>query len=120
MQAVYFPEELNARAPHAIGQFAEIPSTKWLTLVDIVEAIRRGEAITIRPASDSELRRAEAYIAMFEIGAALAEKMHSLLDQETPEAAAAKVAEMSRLLGSSKIEFAGILDIAKADNAIDQ
>jgi hypothetical protein len=113
MKVVFFPEELNARAPHAVGILAEEPSAKWLTLVDVIEAMRRGETIAMRPATQSEIKRAEAYIAMFEIGAMLAEKMHTLLDQEPLETATAKVAAMGQLLGSGGIDFPGILDIAK-------
>lgn len=100
MQVVYFSAELNARAPEAIGCFCTAPGAQWLTLLDIIAAVHRRETILIRPASDGEMRRAEAYVALYEVGTMLAEKMGTLLDQDEPEVMMGKVTTMREAIES--------------------
>ncbi|WUR14718.1 hypothetical protein E7V67_006305 [[Empedobacter] haloabium] len=115
MRAVFFPEELNDRAPNVIGHFCADPGHEWLTLLDIVDAIRRGEEVTIRPATDSELKRADAYISLYEIGTMLGEKLVTLLDREDPGVADAKLAAFAEMVTTSDINssMSPLLDVAE-------
>lgn len=113
MQFVYFPEELNARAPETVGCLCAAPSGEWVSLLDIVAAIQRRETVSIRPASEGEMRRAEAYVALYEIGMMLAEKMEVLLDQETADVATQKTTAIRDAIESIDVELPAILDCAK-------
>jgi hypothetical protein len=94
MQVVYFPEDLSARAPEVMGCLCATPGNEWVTLLDVVAAIQRREVVTVRPASESEMKRAEAYVALYEIGAMIGEKMNTLLDQAEPNVAVGVITEM--------------------------
>lgn len=110
MQVVYFSEELSARAPETVGCLCAAPSGEWVTLLDIVSAIRRRETVSIRPASEREMQRAEGYVALYEIGMLLAEKMESLLDQEASDIAARTTTAIMDAIGSIDVELPAILD----------
>lgn len=92
MQAVYFGQELNKRAPDIVGCLYLDPAAKWVTLFDLVAAMDRGETITIRPASQSEMKRAECLVALYEISWQLGAKIGELLDGKPKEALAAVTA----------------------------
>jgi len=94
MKVVYFSEELAERAPAVMGCMCAAPSGAWVTMADVIGAVRRREEVVIRPASESEMRRAEAFVALFQIGEMLSEKLVTLLDQESPAVAAAKITEL--------------------------
>jgi len=59
MKVVYFDREITDQAPSLIGSFCVDPGARWISLVDIVAAIDRGEPVEIRPASEGERQRAE-------------------------------------------------------------
>lgn len=83
MHAVYFPEALADSLPSgALSYFYTAPDNLSASIVDIVQAIRRGEVVTIRPATASELKRMESFIALYGIGQQLGEKLGTLLDQD--------------------------------------
>jgi hypothetical protein len=88
MNVVYFPEQLNARAPALMGCLCAVPENRWLNLGDVAHALRNGEAVNIRQASPTELKRAEGLTALYEVGMIVGEKVKALLDQDpaaTPE-----------------------------------
>jgi predicted transcriptional regulator len=98
MQAVYFGTDLTQRAPSVIGgPFCIETSQEWIGLAHIAAAIERGEVVHIRPATKSEMKRAEAAAALFEIGLQIAEKVGDLLDHKGPEV----VEEARRKLGEA-------------------
>jgi hypothetical protein len=92
MQAVYFGLELNKRAPELIGCLCTEPDIKWINLLDVCAAMAAGETVTIRPASDAEMKRAEGAVALYEIGQQLGAKIGELLDGKPKEALAAMTA----------------------------
>lgn len=81
MQVVFFPENLCARAPDILSCLYSWPDNQKTSIPEVIEAIRRNELIMIRPASESELKRAEAMIALFDIGVMIGQKVQVLLDQ---------------------------------------
>lgn len=89
MQVVYFGQELNRRAPEVIGCMCLEPDVKWVSLLDVVAAMERREPVTIRPASDAEMKRAESVVALYEIGQQLGAKISEILDDKPNEAIAA-------------------------------
>jgi hypothetical protein len=91
MHVVYFSQELQLRAPAALGCLYHEATHTWVTLLDLENAIKRREEVTVRPATATELKRAEAVAAMFNIGLALREKIGALLDQDAPEVARGKL-----------------------------
>ncbi len=110
MQVVYFGQDLNARAPDSVGCLCEAPEAKWVTIFDVIAAIEAGENVAVRPASESEMRRAEAHVALYEIGWLLGQQMQTLLDQETDESVASKMAALHSGLESIDIQIPSILD----------
>jgi hypothetical protein len=89
MQVVYFGQELHRRAPEVIGCLCLEPDVQWVSLLEVVAAMESGETVTIRPASDSEMKRAESLVQLCEIGEQLGAKIGQLLDGKPKEALAA-------------------------------
>lgn len=85
VELVYFGEELCQRAPGIVGSLYHGSSKQWVSALEAVEAVKAKFPIVIRPATESEMRRAEALVAMHDIGRQIGEKLNQLLDQETPE-----------------------------------
>lgn len=110
MNFVYFSEELEARAPGFFSSLCEEPSGEWSSLHDVVAAITRREPVSIRPATESEMNRAEAFVALFEIGLMLGEKLETLLDQNAPEVVRGKITEFRDALESCDASPRQILD----------
>lgn len=92
MNVVYFGQEFHQRAPDAIGCLCVEPSTEWVSLLDICAAMARGEVVTIRPASEGEMKRAEMLVSIHEIGMQMGMKITELLDGKPKEAMAAATA----------------------------
>ena len=105
MNVVHFSKELSVRAPYALSILYEEPSGLPVTLEAVLEAIGRREHVTVRPASESEMRRAEAYVVLAEIGNKIAEKMAALLDQDEPKVVTAKITSMRDALESVDLPF---------------
>jgi len=112
MQVVYFPEELHQAAPAIIGHFCVEPTGDWLTLIDVVQVFQAGHTVTIRHATDNELKRAEAFVALYQVGQQLAAKMNAVLDFHPPEKAAEAKAAFEDAL-SVDGHLPGILDTAE-------
>lgn len=100
MQIVYFPEELHARAPSAVGVLYFAPTDEWGTLFNVIDVVRAGETVIIRPASEQEVGRAEKRVVLHEISMQLGAHIGSLLDHEPPEVAAAHCANLSEVIQS--------------------
>ncbi len=73
MKAVYFDRTLTDLAPGVIGAFCIDPGAKWVTLVDIMAALDRGEPVEIRPASETERERAQGLAVISGIALQLTE-----------------------------------------------
>ncbi|WP_139236724.1 hypothetical protein [Rugamonas rubra] len=110
MEVVYFSDELAARAPGFMFPLCEAPGGAWLSLNDVIKAIQRRETVTIRPASSSEMNRAEAFVALFEIGLILGEKMEALLDQDRPDVAVGKITRLREAIESCDPTPSELLD----------
>lgn len=104
MQVVYFSQELQMRAPAALGCLYHEATHSWVTLLDVENAIKRREEVTVRPATASELKRAEAVVAMFHIGLALHEKIGALLDQDAPEVVRGKITAIREAMESVEVK----------------
>jgi hypothetical protein len=118
MLVVHFPQELHERAPDAIGRLCVAPNAIWTSLVELAAIVNRGEIVTIRPASDAEVRRAEAYVSLYEIGQAMNEKIGALLDKESPEAVQAKITAVRDAIDSVDIKLPALLDPVGAAQAL--
>ena len=87
MQIVYFPESATASHP-MISTLYHWESGATMELVDLITAMTQlapGESLTVRAASPSELKRADAMVALSAIFDNLAEKAGDLLDQCPPQ-----------------------------------
>ena len=100
MDIVYFPEELNARAPSTVGVLYFTPTHEWGTLFNLLDVVRSGEDVTIRQATEEEVQRAEKRVVLYEIGVQLGAHIGSLLDHEPPEVAAAQCARLKEAFES--------------------
>lgn len=85
VELVYFGEELCERAPGAIGCLYHDAGKEWVPGMQVFELIRLNMPLTIRPATESEMKRAEALAALYEIGKQIGDKIEHILDQESPE-----------------------------------
>jgi hypothetical protein len=83
MKVVYFDRALTDRAPSVIGAFCIDPGAKWITLVDIMGALDRGEPVEIRPASETERERAQGLAVIGGIALQLTE-VHAAGDAGRP------------------------------------
>ncbi len=111
MNLVYFPEEFHQAAPAILNYFCQEPNGEWMDLVDVVKVIQTGEQITIRHATETEMKRAESFVALYQVGQELAARLDAVLDMHPPaQAEAAKAAAVDAL--SSEIPFPSILDAA--------
>lgn len=84
MDFVFFPDHLATRSPGYIGNLCIAPSGQRATLTDVTDALQRRDSVSIRQASEAELKRAEALASLFEIGVLLGQKLETLLDQDAP------------------------------------
>ena len=112
MQLVHFPEAFHQAAPAIIGHFCVDPTGDWLTLGEVILVIQAGHTVTVRHATDNELKRAEAFVALYQVGQQLAAKMNAVLDFHPPEKAAEAKAAFEDAL-SVDGHLPGILDTAE-------
>lgn len=98
MHVVYFPEIFSERAPTMMGHLCAAPNSEWITLIDVLDYLKAGHSVEIRQASPAELKRADGYIALYEIGQALGDKMRELLDEEPPEEIERKINAVAEAL----------------------
>jgi hypothetical protein len=84
IELVYFEGEHYKRAPGVVGRIYNAVGKEWITTEQIVEAVQLKMPLTIRPANDSEMKRLEAVVAMYEIGQEIAKKFAHILDQDDP------------------------------------
>jgi len=89
MQVAFFSEELMSRG--GLPCFFSQATGQHLAMDELDAAIRRGETVTIRPASSSEMKRAEALVTLVEIGRMIGAKVEALLDQKPREDVTATV-----------------------------
>lgn len=116
MQVVYFPEALCDSVPGgALSYFYTAPDNLPANMVDIVRAIQRGEVVTIRPATETELNRAEAIVALVQIGGMIAEKVGVLLDQDPEHVLTGRLTEMREAMESSVRQPPELLDRKPGD-----
>lgn len=112
-EIVYFGDELQKRAPGAVGQLYFGGTPEWITADDVIEAVKRKIPVCIRPATESEMKRAEALAALYEIGQQIGQRVGQLLDQETPEDIQKAKARMAQTLFAANTP-ANLLDKVQA------
>jgi hypothetical protein len=112
MQIVHFPEQLGARAPNVMGCLLTAEG-QWVSLFHVADALRSGEAVTIRHATESELKRAESIVALYEVGFMVGTKIRTLLDQEAKDLVTSDGAAVNEQLGSITSRLVGLLDAEK-------
>lgn len=102
LKIVHFPQEVCDRVPqeYRLSYFFAYPDNKGLSLVEIVNAIQSGVEVSIRPASLSELKRAEMYNVSFELGKQLFATQAGLLDQEPPEVIVGRTTQLREALST--------------------
>lgn len=86
MEFVFFGEELPNRAPDVVGHVFDVEGNQWASMLDVVVALLSGKNVSIRQATESELKRAEALILVQELGYGIAWCVGQLMEQDGPEA----------------------------------
>lgn len=111
MQFVHFPDSLVESAPAGtLSSLYTSPDNVPAKLLDLIHAITRGETVTVRPATASELKRAEAIIALVQIGSMIGEKFGVLLDQEPENVLHGQLTAMREAMEESVMHPPEILD----------
>jgi hypothetical protein len=87
VELVYFGSGLCNRAPDVLGRMYSATGKEWVANMQVVEAVKLGITVTIRPATDAERKRAEALTALYEIGQQIRQRVDNILEQDTPESA---------------------------------
>lgn len=83
MKAVYFGRSLVHNFPGAFPCLCMEPEVRWVGVQDLLDAMERGEAVSVRPATWSELQRAEELLALAEIGEELSRKIGAIVTPGT-------------------------------------
>lgn len=81
MEFVYLDEKLTTRAPNLLAPLFVKNTDQWAQLGDVVNALRRGESVSIRPANEAEKNLAEELVVMYEIGQELTVRRQMLYQQ---------------------------------------
>lgn len=118
MQIVHFPEELQARAPDIMGRLRVAHSQKWVTPADVVAVINDGQTVTIRPATEVELKRAEAYMALYGIHTQLGAHVGNQLDPASSMQSDARFEAGMDALGSCDVSLAEVFAQASTREAL--
>ncbi|NHZ35343.1 hypothetical protein [Massilia rubra] len=113
MKVVYFPDENSSRAQTAVGAMFASPQNKWVNLLDLIATIESGETVEIRPASEAEIKRADAYVALHQIGVMLGEKLDAILEGEPLEDVVRKTTAVRDAIESIDVELPGIVNFTK-------
>lgn len=82
MEFVYFGDDLSRRAPGLMGQLYCAQTNKWVTFPHVVGQIENRQLVTVRPASDTEIQRAEGIVALSQIWRQMNCKLAELLDHD--------------------------------------
>lgn len=114
VELVYFGDAHAARAPGMVGTIYSGAGQEWVTPAEIFEAMELKIPLIVRPASESEMKRMEAIVSMYEIGAEIAQKIGDLLDQNGRDAVASSQQDAAEKLGSLDLPVR-LLDLPTAD-----
>jgi len=82
IELVYFGNEHRERAGDAVGSVYNSADKEWITPLQVVEAIKLRMAVSIRPATETEMKRMHEHVALYEIGRQLEIKVGHLLDRD--------------------------------------
>lgn len=114
MQLVFFGSELNQRAPEVVGVFYEPTLPMWVSLQEALGVLMAGHSVSIRPATETEMKRAERLIVLHEVGFQMAKATHEALEDtcEPEEVKAALTALRSALEeASDSMPFPALVDM---------
>jgi len=101
MEFVFFGEELPNRAPDVVGHVFDVEGNTWSSMLDVTVALLAGQDVSIRQATESELKRAEALIGLRDAGYHIAQCVLHLLEQDGPEVVSAALAHVRGVLESA-------------------
>lgn len=101
MDFVFFGQELPERAPATVGHVFDVEGNQWSSMLDVVVALLAGQNVSIRQATESELKRAEALIGLRDAGYHIAHCVHHLLEQDGPDVVTGALAHVRDVLESA-------------------
>lgn len=105
MNVVFFGEDLNARAPHAVGCLFDEGAGGWTDLIKVAQALRGGEAVQIRQATETERKRAEALTEIYELSALLGARLCQLYENQGAGVAEDAIFELHRAIMDAQGEY---------------
>ena len=117
LSLVSFPDEFTVRAPVFFNHFCIESTGEWISLYELCEFVVARFNVSIRPATDTEVARAEELAALYELGQQLGAKMDAILDRHPPsQAEETKAAAKAAWYGlrDVHIPIPSILDVVGA------
>lgn len=109
MKAVFFGEELHVRAPLAVGTILA-DDGRWMGLAEVAEVLAAGGDIVIRQATAGELRRAAAFVEVFETGARLSELVKILYQNQGDYAVSDAIFNLHQAVVSANFADIALVD----------
>lgn len=86
LQLVFFGNELHQRVPSLIGIFYRPETSEWANLEEVMALLANGHSVSIRPATEAEMARAEKRVVLIEMGYHLGKATAEALEETcTPE-----------------------------------
>ena len=110
---VNFPAHIHQAAPCVVSQYYVEPLGASITIEEITQFLAAGHSISLRDATENEVARAEALVALGQAIDQLTPKLNAVLDWHTPEKAAVAKAVFQHGLSIDHY-LPSILDTAEA------
>lgn len=116
LNLVSFPDEFIVRAPVFFNHFCIESTGEWISLFHFAQFVADRFNVNIRPATETEVARAEQLAALYELGQQLGARVDAILDMHPPaqaeEAKAVAKVAWYGLRDSMPIPVPSILDAA--------
>jgi hypothetical protein len=112
MNAIFFGEELNARAPNVVGALCR-DDGYWIGFPDVLQAMRNGEIVTIRPATEAEYKRAAALVEIHDLGMRIAEMQAEIFGNQGPEVIEEAIFQLHQAIMSAPFPDVAMIDQAE-------
>lgn len=117
LNLVSFPDEFIQRAPGFFNHFCIEGTGEWISLEEFIHFLMARFNVSIRPATETEVGRAEQLAALYELGQQLGARLDAVLDMHPPaqaeEAKAVAKGAWYGLRDSMPIPVPSILDAAR-------
>ena len=104
LNLVSFPDEFIVRAPAFFNHFCIESTGEWISLLDFAQFVADRLNVNIRPATKTEVARAEELAALYELGQQLGAKMDAILDRHPP-------AQAEETKAAAKAAWYGLRDV---------